>query len=160
MKLEISPIPSQYSTVSSMPRVVCMFAKSSQDLGNHETVDFESIWAILGAALHEIHSKNASRISFEELYRNAYKVVLKKQGEMLYKRVKEFEQDWLVNHVKPKVLEDLSVNLLVGDAAASSTANANEKRAAGEKFLASLKRAWQDHHLCMGMTSDVLMYMV
>ena len=74
--------------------------------------------------------------------------------------MKEFEQDWLVNHVKPQVLEDLSVSLLVGDAGLSSTATANERRAAGERFLAAMKNAWLDHQLCMGMTSDVLMYMV
>lgn len=34
-----------------------------------------------------------------------------------------------------------------------------ERRADGEKFLRALKDAWEDHHLCMGMTTDVLMYM-
>ena len=35
----------------------------------------------------------------------------------------------------------------------------NEKRADGEKLLGALKEAWQDHKLCMNMTTDVLMYM-
>lgn len=36
----------------------------------------------------------------------------------------------------------------------------NERRAAGEKFLSVLREAWEDHQLCMGMITDVLMYMV
>jgi cullin 3 len=37
------------------------------------------MWAELSASLREIHTKNASKLSFEELYRNAYKLVLKKK---------------------------------------------------------------------------------
>lgn len=137
-----------------------MVANRPQGLGNNDTVDFEEIWAVLGASLQQIHGKNASRLSFEELYRNAYKVVLKKLGDALYARVKEFEKDWLVNKVRPSILEELSSSLLVGDVGASSVTTTNERRTAGEKFLQSVKGAWEDHHLCMGMTSDVLMYMV
>ena len=39
----------------------------------------------LQGAIHEIHKQNASGLSFEELYRNAYNMVLHKYGEMLYK---------------------------------------------------------------------------
>lgn len=137
-----------------------MVANRSKGLGNNDTVDFEQIWAVLGSSLQEIHGKNASRLSFEELYRNAYKVVLKKQGDVLYTRVKDFEKEWLVSKVRPKILEELSSSLLVGDAGNSSATTTNERKTAGEKFLQAIRRAWEDHHLCMGMTSDVLMYMV
>ena len=36
----------------------------------------------------------------------------------------------------------------------------NERRVAGEKFLQALRSAWDDHQVCMGMITDVLMYMV
>ena len=36
----------------------------------------------------------------------------------------------------------------------------NERRTEGERFLKTVKDAWQDHQLCMGMLADVLMYMV
>ena len=137
-----------------------MLAKMFQGLGNSEAIDFESMWAVLGASLREIHSRNASGLSFEELYRNAYRLVLKKHGETLYQRVKDFEHDWLINHVRPRVLQDLNAKTLIAGSITSSITSTNEKRAAGEKFLAALKSAWEDHHLCMGMTSDVLMYMV
>eukprot|EP00501_MAST-03F_sp_TOSAG23-6_P002131 GSMAST32.ASY1.ANO1.2228.1 assembled CDS len=42
------------------------------------------IWNALRSAIQEIHNKNASSLSFEELYRNAYNLVLHKHGEKLY----------------------------------------------------------------------------
>ena len=42
------------------------------------------IWMALRSAIDEIHNKNASSLSFEELYRNAYNLVLHKHGELLY----------------------------------------------------------------------------
>ncbi|KAG9628415.1 hypothetical protein KCU64_g17878, partial [Aureobasidium melanogenum] len=54
-------------------------------------VDFEETWATLSHAFGEIHTKNASALSFEQLYRAAYKIVLKKKGDELYKKVADFE---------------------------------------------------------------------
>ncbi|KAL8851024.1 MAG: hypothetical protein Q9221_004014 [Calogaya cf. arnoldii] len=121
-------------------------------------LDFEREWKSLSISLRNIHTKNASSLSFEELYRNAYKLVLKKKGEPLYNRVKEFEQDWLANEVRPQILDDLPPSLLAAYDGAHLTVN--EKRVAGEKLLRSLKSAWEDHNLTMNMTTDVLMYMV
>ena len=59
------------------------------------------MWDILQSALREIHEKNASKLSFEQLYRASYKIVLKKQGERLYDRVKEFEEQWFGTQVMP-----------------------------------------------------------
>ena len=41
-------------------------------------------WQTLHNAIHEIHKQNASGLSFEELYRNAYNMVLHKFGDKLY----------------------------------------------------------------------------
>ena len=136
------------------------FQLKFKGLGQNDAVDFDKTWATLASSLREIHTRNASQLSFETLYRNAYKIVLKKQGELLYFRVKEFEEQWLTAEVVPRVFQDISSALLVGNAASTSTTTANEKRAAGEKMLLVLKRAWEDHNLCMNMTSDILMYMV
>lgn len=43
-------------------------------------------------AIGEIHNKNASSLSFEELYRNAYNLVLHKHGDLLYAGVKQSVQ--------------------------------------------------------------------
>lgn len=131
-----------------------------QGLGTSDAVDFDSMWDVLASSLREIHTKNASKLSFEELYRNAYKLVLKKRGETLYIRVKEFEEEWLANEVQPRIIEELSQTLLLATAGNQTIATANEKRVAGEKLLRALKQAWEDHNLCMNMTTDVLMYMV
>ena len=149
---KMPPRSTTHSSANHAPR--------SQGLGTNDAVDFDQTWDVLASSLREIHTKNASQLSFEALYRNAYKLVLKKLGEQLYFRVKDFEQVWLTTEVLPSVLAELSTPLLVADAGASSVATANEKRAAGEKMLSALKRAWEDHNLCMNMTSDILMYMV
>ncbi|KAL8697693.1 MAG: hypothetical protein Q9201_006995 [Fulgogasparrea decipioides] len=128
--------------------------RTLQDFGE---VDFERDWKSLSNSLREIHTKNASTLSFEELYRNAYKLVLKKKGEPLYNKVKEFEQNWLALEVRPQILGNLPPSLLA--AYNGSQLTVNERRVAGEKLLRSLKSAWEDHNLCMNMTTDVLMYM-
>ena len=136
--------------------------RSYQSLyGPADTVDFEEAWNILRASLLEIHSKNASRLSYEELYRHAYKLVLKKKGELLYQHVKAFEESWLSETVQPRIISAISPVLLLADSNRTKPiAASNEKRSAGEKLLRSLKDAWEDHNICMNMITDVLMYMV
>ncbi|KAI9788156.1 MAG: Cullin-3 [Peltula sp. TS41687] len=124
-----------------------------------DDADFDTIWNTLASALREIHTKNASILSFEELYRNAYKLVLRKQGDILYKRVKKFEETWLSEQVRSKLRALLSGSLLAGVTKAPVGQTDNERRVAGEKFLRGLNEAWEEHNLCMNMITDVLMYM-
>jgi cullin 3 len=44
----------------------------------------DTTWVALSKAIAEIHNQNASSLSFEELYRNAYNLVLHKHGDLLY----------------------------------------------------------------------------
>ena len=138
--------------------------KYSQGLtGKDESSDFEATWHILSSALLEIHTKNASKLSFEELYRNAYKLVLRKKGEELYNRVKRLEEDWLSNEIRIRIHNSISPKLLkmgAGPQSVASAATANERLEAGEKFLRHLREAWKDHELTMSMITDVMMYMV
>ena len=109
----------------------------------------------------EIHSKNASQLSFEELYRHAYKLVLKKKGELLYERVKEFEEHWLATNIQPRIMAAFSPgSLSVSTEGNRVVVPTNERRAEGDKLLGALKSAWEDHNLSMNMITDVLMYMV
>ncbi|MCJ1479921.1 Cullin-3 [Schaereria dolodes] len=128
-------------------------------LTNNDAVDFDSLWAVLSSSLREIHTRNASKLSFEELYRTAYKLVLKKKGELLYIKVKEFEQDWLSDEIRPRIFGTISSSLLLGTISTTAITTTNEKRVAGERLMKALKEAWEDHNLCMNMTTDVLMYM-
>lgn len=65
----------------------------------------ESIWNLLRNAIQEIQKKNNSGLSFEELYRNAYTMVLHKHGERLYTGLKEV----VTSHLEKQVSELLRV---------------------------------------------------
>lgn len=110
--------------------------------------------------MNEINTKNASTLSFEELYRNAYRIVLMMRGEDLYEKVKTFEADWLRDTVQKRITDSISPILVRAQTSTDVQDQSDSRRAAGEKFLAVLKEAWEDHQLCMGMITDVLMYMV
>ena len=46
-------------------------------------------WETIKDAIFKIYNKQASSLSYEELYRTAYSLVLHKHGQMLYDSVKE-----------------------------------------------------------------------
>jgi len=64
----------------------------------------ENIWHLLKDAIQEIQRKNNSGLSFEELYRNAYTMVLHKHGERLYNGLKEV----VTAHLETKVRHDVT----------------------------------------------------
>ena len=117
------------------------------------------MWEILRSALREIHEKNASKLLFEQLYRASYKIVLKKQGDKLYDRVKEYEEQWFGSQVMPRIRKLITNNLVNITLGGVSGTTANERRFTGEAFLMGLKASWEDHNTIMNMTTDVLMYM-
>ena len=86
--------------------------------------------------MQEIQKKNNSGLSFEELYRNAYTMVLHKHGERLYSGLKEVVTNHLENKVRGDVLASLNNN-----------------------FLQTLNSSWNDHQTSMVMIRDILMYM-
>lgn len=82
------------------------------------------------------------------------------RGDELYERVKRLEEEWLESEVRKRITSAVSPSLLLAKEPVDALDQSNERRAAGEKFLAAMKAAWEDHQLCMGMITDVLMYMV
>ena len=72
----------------------------------------ENIWHLLKDAIQEIQRKNNSGLSFEELYRNAYTMVLHKHGEKLYNGLKEVVTTHLETKVRADVLASLNNNFL------------------------------------------------
>ncbi|XP_068211557.1 cullin-3 [Palaemon carinicauda] len=96
----------------------------------------ENIWQLLKNAIQEIQKKNNSGLSFEELYRNAYTMVLHKHGERLYTGLRDVVTQHLENKVRADVLASLQNN-----------------------FLLTLNYAWNDHQTSMVMIRDILMYM-
>ncbi|KAL2810835.1 Cullin [Aspergillus granulosus] len=129
-------------------------------LGAATGVDtFESNWKALSSSLKRIHTKNASELSFEQLYRDSYNIVLYQRGDELYERTKQLEKEWLCDEVQKRVIGGISSSLLLAKEVVDIQDQAVERRAAGERFLTILKEAWEDHQLCMKMFTDVLMYM-
>ncbi|XP_010257131.1 PREDICTED: cullin-3A-like [Nelumbo nucifera] len=95
----------------------------------------EKTWKILEHAIHEIYNHNASGLSFEELYRNAYNMVLHKFGEKLYSGL----VTTMTTHLK-----EISKSI---------------EAAQGSLFLEELNRKWADHNKALQMIRDILMYM-
>ncbi|KAH7683890.1 cullin 3 protein [Dioscorea alata] len=95
----------------------------------------EKTWRILEHAIHEIYNHNASGLSFEELYRNAYNMVLHKYGEKLYSGLVAT----MTSHLK-----EISRSI---------------EAAQGGLFLEELNRKWEEHNKALQMIRDILMYM-
>lgn len=72
----------------------------------------ESIWNLLRDAIQEIQKKNNSGLSFEELYRNAYTMVLHKHGERLYTGLKEVVTTHLERQVCLKIHHNQSAIII------------------------------------------------
>lgn len=71
-----------------------------------------NIWnTSLKVAIQEIQKKNNSGLSFEELYRNAYTMVLHKHGEKLYTGTREVITEHLVQKVKKKTMKNIDRNV-------------------------------------------------
>ncbi|XP_059293986.1 cullin-3A-like [Lycium ferocissimum] len=95
----------------------------------------EKTWKILEHAIHEIYNHNASGLSFEELYRNAYNMVLHKFGEKLYSGL----VSTMTSHLK-EIAKSIEA-------------------AQGGLFLEELNRKWAEHNKALQMIRDILMYM-
>ncbi|GAB5576045.1 cullin-3 isoform X2 [Prionailurus iriomotensis] len=110
-----------------------------------------SIWDLLKNAIQEIQRKNNSGLSFEELYRNAYTMVLHKHGEKLYTGLREVVTEHLINKEFSGEREELwSFFKTVREDVLNSLNN---------NFLQTLNQAWNDHQTAMVMIRDILMYM-
>ncbi|GAB2280287.1 hypothetical protein Dimus_014929 [Dionaea muscipula] len=113
--------------------------KRSIDVFKHRVVVdpkyAEKTWKILEHAIFEIYNHNASGLSFEELYRNAYNMVLHKFGERLY--------SGLVATMTAR-LKEISKSI---------------EAAQGGSFLEELNRKWTDQNKALQMIRDILMYM-
>ncbi|KAK0624751.1 putative ubiquitin-protein [Bombardia bombarda] len=121
--------------------------------------EFEPCWELLRDALTSIHTKNAGSLSFEQLYRASYKIVLRKKGDLLYDRVKDFEELWFSNHIMPRIAELVSNNLVSQALLKPPGTSAHERREMSQKFLRGIRDAWEDHNMSMNMIADILMYL-
>lgn len=109
--------------------------------------DYEKAWSILSNAIIQIQSKNVSNLSYEQLYRKAYFLVLRKHGARLYDNVSEL----ITNHL----IQRRSYVLDILNATSSSSFN----NSISEDFMKSIILEWDEHLQSMKFISDVLMYL-
>ncbi|KAK4753573.1 hypothetical protein SAY87_001677 [Trapa incisa] len=95
----------------------------------------DKTWKVLEHAIHKIYNHNASGLSFEELYRNAYTMVLHKFGEKLY------------------------VGLITSITAHLKKISKSIEDVQGGLFLEELNRKWNEHNKALQMIRDIFMYM-
>ena len=95
----------------------------------------EKLWAVLSEAIDEIHNRNASQLSFEELYRSAYNLVIQKHGSFLYEGTKEK----LTSHLR--------------------TASERLSQTPESTLLEEVAASYREHVTTMTMVRDILMYM-
>ncbi|GAU50030.1 hypothetical protein TSUD_240230 [Trifolium subterraneum] len=95
----------------------------------------DKTWKILEHAIHQIYNHNAIGLNFEELYRNAYNMVLYKFGQKLY--------SGLVSTVTSH-LKEMAISVEIAEEGS---------------FLEELIRKWNDHSKSLQMIRDIMRYM-
>ena len=94
------------------------------------------VWRCLARAIDEIYNRNASSLSFEELYRFGYNLCMTKHGSYLYSQVAAIIRSHLIE-TQTKLVKMLN----------------------NESLLIAVCESWSDHKLSTGLIKDVLMYM-
>lgn len=113
----------------------------SQENGPDQ-LDYDDSWKVLANAIVQIQNKNVSNLLYEQLYRKAYTLVLRKCGGRLYEDVLLL----ISQHLKTKRLAILR-------SLESSLTSSNEE------LLKAVVREWTEHLQLMKFISDVLMYL-
>ncbi|CAH2351754.1 cullin-3 [[Candida] railenensis] len=131
--------PPRNSLLSSFVGGSASSSSGSSSTANAGAEDYEKSWAILSSAIIQIQNKNVSNLSYEQLYRKAYILVLRKQGSRLYENVTQL----IVKHLLER-REALLAKL---------------SKESGGEFLKTLLSEWTEHLQSMKFISDVLMYL-
>lgn len=100
---------------------------------NITEADALDCWGKLESAIQKIHEQNASHLSFEELYRRAYTLVLHRYGAMLYTGFENSLRGHLRN-VRTKF-----------------------KDKSGMAFVSEVLEQWSTYHKSTQMIRDILM---
>lgn len=95
----------------------------------------EKTWRLLENAIHEINNDNSSGLSFEELHRNAYNMVVNKYGDRLYSGLEKTSREHLVLVVEK--IEALH----------------------GESMLKCLRNEYERHKKSFGIIREIFMHL-
>ncbi|KAH6934155.1 hypothetical protein HPB50_021054 [Hyalomma asiaticum] len=96
----------------------------------------EDPWLTLRRAFDKILENQSVDQGFDELYRGAYTMVARNEGQRLYYGLRQAVTEHLANKVRILVLAGVE-----------------------DDFLQALHQAWSDHQRSMGIISQILMYM-
>ncbi|OWB80671.1 hypothetical protein B5S32_g4963 [[Candida] boidinii] len=111
-------------------------------------IDFQKSWSVIEGAISEIQNKNASKLSFEDLYRRAYNLVLRKNGRMLYENVESVIRNHLENHIRTRLLIYVDTEETVKESLSSTVSST----ASGQGLSGSVG---YDHDEDEGMETEV-----
>jgi cullin 3 len=99
-------------------------------------IEVDRLLGLLSVAFKSIQSHSSSELSFEELYRAAYNLIINKHGMKLYRELDSICRCHLAaTAARISKFEDIT------------------------QFLDQFLGAWNDHSIVMRMIGDVLMYM-
>ncbi|KAL8440423.1 hypothetical protein Efla_000311 [Eimeria flavescens] len=132
---------SEPTAAGGPPSVCCSLRAAMRGLsyvGAESLSDEEAqrMWLSLKDAFSHIFNHNAASLSFEELYRYAYTLVLHKRGQNLYEGT-----------------------YLCVEAQLRGVAAAIRRQTDARSFMDLFLSSWNDHAVNMGLASDILMYL-
>mgnify|MGYP004705536563 CR=1 FL=1 len=124
--------------------------------GTSNKVDPIESWEILSNAINDIENKNASKWSFEQLYRIAYNLVLSKNGEFLYNKIK----DEFSKHLNTKLQINI-IDFIIerGDTNVNNNGIIELNKIDSLELLKKLNFLWSDYLISTWLISQVAMYM-
>ncbi|KAF9200508.1 Cullin-3 [Haplosporangium sp. Z 27] len=106
---------------------------------------FDSTWSTLANAITTIHEQRAYTLSYEEVYRCGYNLVIHKCGERLYHGIKDLIEKYLESEAEKKIVPILGI--------------ADTSPSEGVQVLKAIQRLWKHHVTCLLMISDILIHM-
>ncbi|KAF9983922.1 Cullin-3, partial [Modicella reniformis] len=92
---------------------------------------FDSNWATLSNAIVTIHEQKANTLSYEEVYRCGYNLVVHKCGEQLYNGVKNLIEQYLESEAQVKIVPVLCI--------------ADTSPSEGVQVLKAIQKLWKHH---------------
>ncbi|KAG2379126.1 hypothetical protein C9374_007764 [Naegleria lovaniensis] len=110
--------------------------KAPRPVSNTTESFFTATWVLLKQAIQQIYAKKSSDLSYEELYRSAYKIVLNRHGELLYNNVETCMRE----HIDSLMSDTL-------------------RRCSDELFLKTICNVWEEYKTETSVISSVLMYL-
>ncbi|TKR79928.1 hypothetical protein L596_014078 [Steinernema carpocapsae] len=110
----------------------------------------EEKWKLVKKAFVAILEKNATLLSFENLYSTVYQIVLNKHGDLVY--------DDLIELIRA-YLQEVGCAMWCQGHNLQSRAMWNVRDCDGSSFLEMIQIRWKDHTVATAMIRDLTMYL-